>query len=139
MEIRLPRWPEALWVGLSARAFPPAAGEADAGSARVRTWRVSGAAVPCGHWRASFGCGVAEIGALWATSDAEHPQTARLFHVALGLRGGVELRVMARLALRASAEALLSPLRQKLQIEGVPLWTTPLVTGTVGAGALISF
>ena len=140
--LRLPSWPEALWISLEARAFPPAEGQADAGNTRVRTWQATGAVVPCGHWRALFGCGVAEMGVVTGTSgmsETAHTQSAMLFHFAVGMRAGAEWQAMDHLALRVSGDALVSPVRQTLQIEGAPQWVTPLVSTALQAGLVASF
>ncbi len=140
--LRLPSWPDSLWISLEARAFPPAEGPADVGLTRVRTWQATGAVVPCGHWRVLFGCGVAEIGTLGATtgaSETTHPQTARLSHFALGARAGAEWQVLSHLALRLSGDALLSPVRQTLQIEGILQWVTPFFSATFESGVVASF
>lgn len=140
--LRLPSWPDALWISLEARAFPPAEGQADVGPTRFRTWQATGAVVPCGHWSVLFGCGVAEMGALWGTtgtSDTAHPQTARLFHFALGARAGAEWQALPHLALRLSGDALLSPVRQRLEVEGELQWVTPLLSAAFEAGVVASF
>ena len=137
--LRPPNWPEALWVALEARIFPPAEGEADRGPTTVRISQVTVAAVPCGHWRFLFGCGVAEIGNLSGTSDAAHPQTAKLFHLALGMRVGAEWPAVDHLAVRVSGDAILAPIRQELRIEGYPQWVTPVFTGALQAGLVASF
>lgn len=139
---RLPSWPEALWVALEMRAYPPAEGHADAGTMRVRTWQVTGAAIPCGHWRMLFGCGVVQMGTLWGTADTlgtGHAQTARLVHFSLGGRAGAEWQALDHLALRVSADALLAPLRQGLQVEGVPQWVAPILSGAFEASVVVSF
>jgi hypothetical protein len=139
---RLPSWPETLWVALELRAFPPAEGQADAGILLVRTWQVTGAAIPCGHWRMLFGCGVVEMGTLWGTTDAlatGHAQTARLFHFSLGGRAGAEWQALEHLTLRVSADALFAPLRQALQVEGVPQWVAPILAGAFETSVVVSF
>jgi hypothetical protein len=139
---RLPTWPEALWVALEVRAYPPAEGPADMGIKRVRTWQVTGAAVPCGHWRMLFGCGVLEIGTIWGTAGAlgaEHLQTARLVHLSVGGRVGAEWQAREHLALRVSGDMLFAPLRQGLQMEGVPQWVAPIVAGAFETSVVVSF
>jgi len=140
--LRLPTWPEALWVALEVRVFPPAEGPADVGTKRVRTWQVNTAAVPCGHWRMIFGCGVMELGSLWGTSTTirgGQAQTAQLFHFAVGGRAGAEWQAREHLALRLSVDALFAPLRQGLRIEGVPQWVAPVMAGAFGTSFVISF
>lgn len=137
--VRPPTWPDAVWVALEARVFPPAEGKAEAGPTRVRTWQMTGAAVPCGHWRALLGCGVVEMGTLSSSGDTMHPQTTMLLHFSLGMRAGAEWQVMDHLALRVSGDALLSPVRQTLRIEGYPQWVTPVFTGAVQAGVVAFF
>lgn len=140
--LRLPSWPDALWISLEARAFPPAEGWADVGLTRVRTWQATGAVVPCGHGRVLFGCGVAEMGALGGTtgtSDTAHAQTAGLFHFALGARAGAEWQALPHLTLRLSGDALLAPMRQQLEVEGESRWVTPLLSAAFEAGVVASF
>ena len=140
--LRLTSWPEALWVAFEVRGFPPAEGHADVGTKLVRTWRLTGAVIPCGHWRMLFGCGVLEMGTIWGTigpSATGHSQTAQLFHFSAGGRAGAEWRALEHLTLRVSGDVLLSPLRPTLRIEGVPQWATPLFSGAFQAGLVVSF
>ena len=132
------RWP-AFSLALEGRIFPSAEGPADTGLVQLRTWQITGAVVPCGHWRWLFGCGVVEMGALSATSDARTPMTMTLFHVAGGVRGGVEWQGWEHLALRASGDALFAPWRSALLVNNKPAWTTPVLVGLFGAGLVASF
>jgi hypothetical protein len=132
------RWPS-FSLAVEGRVFPSAQGAADTGAVEIRTWQITGAVVPCGHRRWLFGCGIVEMGALSATSDARSPQMGTAFHFATGLRGGVEWQGWDHLALRASGEALVAPWRAALQIEDGARFTTPVVSGAFGAGFVASF
>jgi hypothetical protein len=132
------RWP-AFSIALEGRVFPSAEGPADTSLVQLRTWQITGAVVPCGHWRWIFGCGLVEMGALSATSDARSPRTGTAFHFATGLRGGVEWQGWEHLALRASGDLLVAPWRTALRVEGGAQFTTPIFSGVFGAGVVASF
>ena len=132
------RWP-AFSLALEGRVFPSAEGPADTGLVQLRTWQITGAVVPCGHWRWLFGCGVVQLGALSATSDARSPQSPTVFHVAGGVRGGVEWQGWEHLALRVSGDMLVAPWRSALSFNNEIAWTTPILVGSFGAGFVASF
>jgi hypothetical protein len=135
---RPPFWPT-FSLSVEVRAYPPARGPAETGPAQIRTWQITGAAVPCARWSLLFGCAVLELGALSATSNAVHPQTATLFHLNAGPRVGVEWAFTDHLALRVSGDLLFAPVRQALRIEGQPQWTAPVAAGAVGLGLVTFF
>jgi len=132
------RWPT-FSVALEGRAYPPAEGAADTGLVQLRTWQITGAVVPCGHWRWLFGCGVVEMGALSGTSAARTSEATTLFRVAGGMRAGMEWQGWEHLALRASGDVLFSPWHSELLINNEPARTTPVVSGAFGAGFVVSF
>lgn len=137
--LQAPSWPEALWISLEGRAFPPAEGRADGGSARVRTWQATGAMVPCSYWRVLFDCGIVELGTLRATSDTKHPQTATFFRFSLGLWAGVKWQALDHLALRVSGDALFPSARQEIRVDKAPIRVTPIFSGALQAGLVASF
>lgn len=132
------RWPT-ISLALEGRAYPPAEGAADTGLVQLRTWQITGAVVPCGHWRWLFGCGVVEMGALSGMSAARTAEVTTLFRVAGGLRGGVEWQGWEHVALRASGDVLFNPWRSELLVNNEPAWTTRVVSGSFGAGVVVSF
>ena len=132
------RW-RSFALAMEGRIFPSARGAADTGVVEIRTWQITGAVVPCGHWRWLFGCGIVEMGALSATSDARTPATTTLFHVAGGVRGGVEWQAWDHLAVRASGDVLVAPWRATMLVDNEPAWTTRIVSGAFGAGLVASF
>ncbi len=127
-------------LALEARAYPPAEGAAETGLVQLHTWQSTGAVVPCGHWRWLFGCGIVEMGVLTGTSAARISETTTFFHIAGGLRAGVEWRAWEHLALRASGDLLFAPRRLTLNLDDYePIWTAPVMSGAFGVGFVVSF
>jgi hypothetical protein len=108
----------------------------------VTAYRVTGAGVACGHFLGYlFACGVAELGALHGNGTAmgliAQPGTG--FYGAAGGRGGAEFPVHPHVALRISADALLTPVQPVVLAGGVPVFKAPLVSGTAGGGLVFTF
>ena len=132
------RWPT-FSLALEGRAYPPAEGAADTGLVQLLTWQITGAVVPCGHWRVFFGCGVVEMGALAGTGATQISETTMLFRAAGGGRAGMEWQAWEHLALRASGDLLFAPRRAALSIDYKPVWTTSIVSGALEAGFVAYF
>ena len=120
---------------------PPAGVEAGDG-ARLSTWRLIGAALPCGHlsWESwgLFGCGVVQAGKIWGRSEGvPAPATIGEPYLGMGARFGAELRLMPitpHLGLRLSADVLGNVTRSTFLIDDRAVWTTPRLAGGVGLG-----
>jgi hypothetical protein len=130
------RWP---WVSISleGRAYPAASGTTD--GTLVALSRFTGAAVPCGHWRWLFGCGLVELGALRVTAETDRPTATTSLHTAAGARFGVEWSPHTSLAVRLSGDLTVAIQRSVVHLEGQARWQTPLVGGALGAGLLTHF
>jgi hypothetical protein len=139
------------WTAFSAsvegRAFPSATGRVLGGAERMTTALFTGALIPCGHWRVIAGCAIVELGGMRAVSDAPHPTSSVGFHAAAGARAGVEVRLNDRFALRFAGDVLFSLQPSTFFVESCPnngtcqnfpAWSTPLVSGMLGAGVLTS-
>lgn len=118
------------------RAFPAATGPAQGGGDTITTGLFTGALIPCGHWRVLAGCAIVELGGMRGVSDAAHPTSSVVFHAASGIRASVEIRLDARFALRFAGDVLFALQPSTFLIDDRPAWSTPLVSGTLGAGLL---
>jgi hypothetical protein len=112
--------------------------------ARIGTWLVSGAVLPCGHVKWFVGCGLVEAGilrsagaALSSDSDQSGP------YVAVGGRAGVEIPIMkAPLALRVTGD--LTGVLTSAHISSPPpeadgdIWKMPHVNGAF-MGSVVGF
>jgi hypothetical protein len=132
-------------ISLSAelRWDPPASAEVG-GGARLSTWRLLGALVPCGHWSREsfglFGCGVMQVGKLGATNESfvSAPGSSALY-LAAGARLGAELRLTPltpHLGLRVMGEMMATPSRGTIWIGDQPAWTMPRFSGGAGLGVV---
>jgi hypothetical protein len=123
---RAPRW----WsVSAELRGLLGLNAPVDGGH-HVSLHRVTGAAVPCLHWRWLFGCGVLELGELGGTSDAEVPASASAFIMTAGGRIGAEIPIGSLFAFRAAVDGFGAIKPAVVRISGEPRWETP------GGGAL---
>lgn len=109
------------------------------GGHHVSLHRVTGAVLPCLHWRWLFGCGVLELGELGGSSDADVPASDSAFIATLGGRGGVEIPLGARFAFRAAVDGFGTVKPAIVRIGGQPRWETPAGGALVGAGFLAFF
>lgn len=115
----------------------------------VTLHRLTGAVLPCLHWRWLFGCGVLELGELGGSGNAEMPATDSAFIATLGGRGGVEVPLAARLALRVAVDGFGTVKPAVVRIGGQPpasaglggqsRWETPAGGALVGAGLVAFF
>lgn len=132
-------WRAAWWsVSGEGRALLALNAPVDGGH-HVSLHRVTGAVVPCLHWRWLFGCGVLELGELGGTSDADVPAADSAFIATLGGRGGVEIPLGPRLALRAHVDGFGTVKPAIVRISGQPRWETPAGGALVGAGLAAFF
>lgn len=106
---------------------------------RVSLHRVTGAALPCVHWRWVFGCGAVELGALGGSSDADMPASDSAFITTLGGRVGVEIPLGRLLAFRAAVDGFGTVKPAVIRISGEPRWETPAGGALVGAGLMALF
>ena len=134
---------------LEGRWDPPAASIIE--GAEVRTSRVVGGLVPCGHVGYFAGCLLTEVGPLWGTVT-ETGINGGAQSVTYGAVGGrpdiyataggrlsAEFEIAPHLALRPAVDLLLPLQRPALRVAGVSRWEVPAVSVRVGLGLLASF
>ena len=109
------------------------------GGVHSTLYRVTGALVPCGHWRWLLGCAVLEAGALGASSDAPHPLSGSSFVGGAGLRLGLQVPLGDRFALRIAADGLIALPRVALVMDGIERWRSPAASASIGGGLVALF
>ncbi len=126
-------------LDLEGRWDPPAASTIEGDE--IRTSRVVGALVPCGHVRYFAGCLLAEVDSLWGTVTEAgiNGGTHAAIYGTAGGRLSAELEIAPHLALRPAVDLLLALRRPALYAEGVSRWEVPVVSGRAGLGLLASF
>jgi hypothetical protein len=133
------RW-KMLSLDLEGRADLPATGASEQPPARVQSWLLAGAVVPCGHVGYAFGCPILEVGSLQATSvGTTSPRVAQDLWAAAGGRIGVELPLAGRLFLRGYGEALGTLRRETLSIGNATAYLFPPASGGIGAALVLRF
>lgn len=103
---------------------------------RVSLHRVTGAALPCLHWRWVFGCAAVELGMLGGTDT---PASDSALIATLGGRVGVEIRLNRFLAFRAAIDGFGTVKPAVIRIGAEPRWETPAGGALVGAGLMALF
>ncbi|MEP7125356.1 MAG: hypothetical protein ABJE95_30775 [Byssovorax sp.] len=126
-------------LDLEGRWDPPAA--ATTSGDEIRTSRVVGALVPCGHMRYFAGCLLAEVDSLWGTVTEAgiNGGTHSAIYGTVGGRISAEIEIASHLALRPAVDLLAALQRPTLYADGVSRWEAPAVSGRVGLGLLASF
>jgi hypothetical protein len=108
---------------------------------RVGTWLLTGALLPCGHYRWLVACGLVEAGAVSA-AGAELSSRSLGPYVAMGARAGLEIPVgKAPMAVRLSGD--LAGVLAGAQITSATgsagdVWSMPRINGAFAAG-LVGF
>jgi len=139
------RWRDRpLSVAFEAAFVAPASGDIASGDhvVHVTTYRATGAAVACGHFlHYLFACGEVAGGALHGTGTAMNlvAQPATLFYAGAGGRGGAEFPLQTHVAVRVSADALVTLTQPVLEAGGTPVYRASLVSGTAGGGLVFTF
>ena len=139
------RWRDRpLSLAVEGSFVPPASGDVTSGAHRVHltTYRVTGAAVACGHFvRFLFACGVATAGALHGTGTAMNlnAQAVTALSGGAGGRGGAEFPLHPRVAVRISGEAVVAIARPVIEASDMQVYRASLVSGTAGGGLLFTF
>ena len=139
------RWRDRpLSVAFEAAFVAPASGDIASGDhvVHVTTYRATGAAVACGHFlHYLFACGEVAAGALHGTGTAMNlvAQPSTLFYAGAGGRAGAEFPLQAHVAVRLSAEALVTLGQPVLEAGTTPVYRASLVSGMAGGGLVFTF
>jgi hypothetical protein len=131
------RW-SVLSVGVEARLHPPVA-DRGGGGATIEASLYAAMPTLCIHGGLLFGCAVGEFGGLRLHGDAIAPEGKLLVVAALGVRGGLELPLGAHLAARVQAELLGAFDPQSARLDDKSTWKTPLWSGLLGGGVVVTF
>jgi hypothetical protein len=112
------RW-RTLSLDLEGRADLPATAGSDLAGVTASSWLVVGSIAPCLRWSVAFGCPIASIGALGATSRGP-PVTSDKYAPWLGAggRAGAEFALSESLTFRVYAELLRTLMQHELQVDG---------------------
>lgn len=124
-------------VDLELRADLPR--DATSGDQHVTTGLLLGALVPCLRRGIVEGCAVVAAGALRSSADRGSPANETSFHLAVGPRLAVVVPLSDVLALQLHGDALMAVTRTTLHVDGAAVWTTPLVSGLLGAAVEVRF
>jgi hypothetical protein len=118
----------ASWRALSLDAegradLPATASSPDVAGVRVGSRLLTGSLVPCAHLGAAFGCGVASLGAISATSEgAVVPRDDSGTWAAAGARVGAGFDVWRALRWQAYGEVLWTLSRRTLTVDGTQVY-----------------
>lgn len=122
-------------IEVEAAAAPPA---------RISTWQLLGALVPCVHVPLAAGgleiaaCALMAGGAQFASGgNLLNQQSQQSPSAHLGLRAALEWPFASRFVLRAHADALAALTRPEIQASGVTLFSTPAASGALGVDLLV--
>jgi hypothetical protein len=95
---------------------------------------------PCLHVRIARGCVVGSLGALrGGAAGLAHPNTVTTGYGSVGARAGVEIPVYGPLAVDFHADLAATLTRTTLDLNGMPAWTTPPLSGALAAGVAARF
>ncbi len=95
---------------------------------------------PCFHLRIAMGCGLVGLGRLGGTgAGVNTPESASSLYADAGVRVGVEIPIAGPFAARAYGDVLFPLVTTHLTLRGADVWTTPPVSGAIGAGLLVHF
>ena len=79
------------------------------------------------------------MGALRSEVSSSSPPTVTSLHVAAGPRAALTLPLGAVVALVLDAEALFAFTRTTVRVDGVDVWSPPLVSAGLGAALEVQF
>jgi len=126
-------------AAIEGRADVPAATSAPGGGT-VSGALYAGSFVPCFHARVFAACGLVTAGGLrGAGSGVADARTDVTPFAALGLRAGVEIPLVWRVALDVHGDFTAALTPTTLRLDGRDVWTTPRAAGALGAGVLVHF
>jgi hypothetical protein len=124
-------------LGLEGRGDAAVTTELDFNGMRVgdvETSLLMGALVPCASRGVLEGCALVAAGELRASArNLTMPQQVTAPFVALGARVGVEIPLGNILSAGAHADVLAPLTETVLRVSGQPIWTSPAISGALGA------
>jgi hypothetical protein len=124
-------------LGLEGRGDLAATTELDFNGARVGDMETSllmGALVPCAFRGVLEGCALLSVGQIRASSTGlAMPQQVTAPFLAAGARVGLELPLGSILTAGAHADVLAPVTETVLRVNGQPVWTSPAISGALGA------
>jgi hypothetical protein len=124
-------------VRFEVQGQPPAGTEID--GIWFAASRLSGGIIPCAHWSVLVGCGVAQLGAWFGSTDAPNSKTGAALYGAGGGRVGVELVALNWLTVTAFGDLLGALERPAFVLDEKRRWIHFELTGAIGAQALAFF
>ncbi len=93
--------------------------------------------VPCFHVRIVMGCALAGIGSLSGTGrGVDVPSKDATLYANAGVRAGAEFPIFGPISARIYGDFLVPLIATNLALRGAEVWSTPSVTGALGAGLL---
>jgi hypothetical protein len=105
----------------------------------LSAWPVFGALVPCAHLGPAFGCAVAEAGAVYASGEGSGAKSSPSAWVSVGGRIGALVPIRDRFFVRARVDLLGDATPANFFLNGMSQWKAPLITGSLGADAVVRF
>lgn len=129
-------------LALGARWDPPAGAQIEGRNpgTHVVISHALGTIAPCAHVWKLFGCALGALGQIGVANEGNGVPAARHgFYAEAGGRIGIELPIAPPVGFRAFGEVLGTLTPAIAVIDRVPWWTTPPVSGSVGAGAYFFF
>ncbi|HSO30900.1 MAG TPA: hypothetical protein VLT33_00250, partial [Labilithrix sp.] len=106
---------------------------------RATSGLLLGALVPCLRRSVFEVCAVLALGALRSEVSAGSPPTSTSLHVATGPRAAAVVPLTSALALVLDVEALFALTRTTVRVDGVDVWSPPLVSAGLGAALEVRF
>lgn len=133
---------DGLSLSLGARWDPPAGAAIEGRNpgTHVVISHALGTISPCAHVWKLFGCALGALGQIGVASEGNGLPAARSgFYAEVGGRIGIEVPIAPPFGVRAFGEVLGTLTPAIAVINRVPWWTTPPVSGSVGAGVYFFF
>jgi len=126
-------------VALEGHAQAPSSAGAEGGGS-VQSWLAFGALVPCAHLGRAFACAVAQVGSMQvASAGVNSPRSASGLWLGAGGRIGVDVVAWSAFAVRLHTEVVGNLSSTTLRLNGVDVWVTPPVNGSVGIDWVVRF
>ena len=124
-------------IGLELRGDLPREHE-EAGK-RASSGLLLGELVPCLREGWLEACGVFAVGSLRSEVAGGDPPTRATFHMLAGPRGAVVIPLRQRFSLVVDAEALFTLTHTSVRVDGVDVWSPPLLSGALGVALEVRF